>query len=512
MKFITIDKSPLWTSVFMAMFLALPVLQGCREDEPVKWVDLRYDNEESYLIDAAGEATVSFRVKSTDPWTVFGANDEDWYTITPASGDGGDIYTVTVSCKENKDLDDRSDIIYIKSDYWTGSEFLLTQKGIAYLDVEEFGNIAQEGDSPLTIEVKSNQDWTAEVTEGNAWLSIKEGTSGNGNMSIVLGATKNSGEQRSGQITVYDRHNVPAQLLTITQDGVLLMPLSPENGSYFVLYEQAQELRIPVTSNAVWSVSKDNPEEDWWYDIKTVNFEGDGEIVVDVQEYELGGGIAVRTGTIVLSTEAADDVTPVVKTVRFKQASPDANRTETHNGEALTSSPIVAGSQPMGTYNFYVAPFSDDTQIKLYFIWEDEAGFNGNPSFAELRFWLNTNSAAPMTTELSCMPYSNKANQWMGYARKPIDNTSQVKMTLTFGESEPDAGGNTWLYTAWYLNDELIVEDLSDGLDANNASDTWKVAYSRLAAAGGATINIWASAGSATLDKWEYISPLNWGE
>jgi len=506
-----INKNSLWAAVSMVVFLVVPALQGCKEDEPMKWVDLRYDNEESYLVDAAGTTTVSFRVKSTDPWTVFGTNDEDWYTITPSSGAGGEICTVTITCKENNDLDDRSDVINIKSDYWTGSQFQLTQKGIAYLEVGEFGKISQEGD-PIQIDVLSNQDWTAEVTGGDIWLSIKDGASGNGNKSITLGAAKNSGEQRFGEVTIYDRHDVPAQLLTITQNGVVLTPLSPDNGNYFVLYEQAQDLRIPVESNAVWTVAKENPEDDWWYDIEGTSFDGNGEIVVKVKEYEVGGGVAVRTGTIVLSTEAAEGVTPVVKTIRFKQASPDANRTTTHEGGTLSGSPITAGSQQMGTYHFYIAPFSDDTKVKIYFIWEDAEGFNGAPAFAELRYWLNTNAAAPMTTELSCMPYSNKANQWMGYARQPIDNTKPVKLTMNFWESEPDASGNVWLYTAWYLNDKLIVEDLSDGLDASDTPDTWKVPYSRIAATGGANLSMSTGAGTATLEKWEYISPLNWGE
>ncbi|UVP34840.1 hypothetical protein NXW58_08100 [Bacteroides faecis] len=73
-------------------------------------------------------------VKSTDPWEVFGKY--DWYTISPSTGEAGETYTVTVICKENTELDDRIDTLNIKSDYWTGKRFVLTQKGTAYLNVE----------------------------------------------------------------------------------------------------------------------------------------------------------------------------------------------------------------------------------------------------------------------------------------------------------------------------------------------------------------------------------------
>ena len=42
-------------------------VQSCKDDEPIKWVDLRYKAADSYTIAASGEETVSIQVKSTDP-------------------------------------------------------------------------------------------------------------------------------------------------------------------------------------------------------------------------------------------------------------------------------------------------------------------------------------------------------------------------------------------------------------------------------------------------------------
>ena len=151
------------TGISLATLLpAFSLLQGCDDSEAEKWVDLRYRVEDSYLVEAKNPEPVSFQVKSTDPWEVFGKY--DWYTISPSTGEAGETYTVTVTCKENTELDDRIDTLNIKSDYWTGKRFVLTQKGTAYLNVEGVDMIDQEGNSE-TFSVLSNQKWTAKVTE-----------------------------------------------------------------------------------------------------------------------------------------------------------------------------------------------------------------------------------------------------------------------------------------------------------------------------------------------------------
>ena len=123
-------KQSIASSIFFVAFVTTPLLHSCKDDEAQKWVDLRYRVEQdAYTIDAKGTQTITFQVKSTDPWEVFGENHYDWYTISPSTGDDPEkTYDVTITCKENTDLDDRTDIINIKSDYWTGKQFTLTQK------------------------------------------------------------------------------------------------------------------------------------------------------------------------------------------------------------------------------------------------------------------------------------------------------------------------------------------------------------------------------------------------
>ena len=196
----------------------------------------------------------------------------------------------------------------------------------------------------------------------------------------------------------------------------------------------------------------------------------------------------------------------MTKSIRFKQASPDENRTQTSDGMALNNTGFTSeDGLPVGRYTFYLAPYTSADCIYLYFFWQKDG-----KSFAELRFWLNT-SFAPGKTELSCMPYCNDVNKWQNNLLVPVDNTKQVKIALDIKESAPDASGNTWIYSEWWLNDKMIAKATSDGIaDSNGVSDTWKVPFTDINAGG--YFRIWAFSGSATLDRWEYTSPVVWGE
>ena len=85
------------------------------------------------------------------------------------------------------------------------------------------------------------------------------------------------------------------------------------------MYAQAQQLTIPVESKAEWEVSKENEADDTWYHFEKTSFDSSADIVINVDAHE---GSSVRTGIIVLSTKAAEGATPLMKTIKIKQANP----------------------------------------------------------------------------------------------------------------------------------------------------------------------------------------------
>ena len=89
-----------------SVYAALPALLtmlfavACQDDEPQKWVDLRYKAEDAYILEATAPSPIRLQVKSTDPWRVYGLHD-DWCTITPAEGTSGEIFDVEVCYSDN---------------------------------------------------------------------------------------------------------------------------------------------------------------------------------------------------------------------------------------------------------------------------------------------------------------------------------------------------------------------------------------------------------------------------
>lgn len=470
------------------------MMQSCKDDdEAMKWVDLRYRVEDSYLREAKNPEPVTFLVKSTDPWEVFGKY--DWYTISPDKGEAGETYTVTITCKENTELDDRIDTINIKSDYWTGKKFVLTQKGTAYLNVEGVDRIDQFGGAE-TFDVLSNQKWTAKVTQGEIWLSIQSGASGELDGKITVTASANTGEQRTGIVTIYDRHGKIAQEVECTQNGVLLTPATPENGNWFAIYEQAQQLIIPVEANTEWSVSKENEVDDDWYDFEKSSFNGTDNLVINVSEHK---GSSVRTGVIVLATKADEGATPLIKTVKFKQANPKIPVVKEVN-QTVSGDYYGPGSLMPGRYNFYLEPFGN-TQINFFFIW------SGSNPYAELRYHILNKK-----TNLSTTPWCSDVFSENSSCIHSVDTSKPNVLSFDIREAvDTKDPTKSWIYTEWILNDVVIAKATSDGIsDANGTSDTWKVPFDQISAGGNFLLR--ASGGSAVLTKWEYIAPLVWGD
>lgn len=482
-----INKITLLGLSCLMLFSASSLLQSCKDDdEAKKWVDLRYRVEESYLVEAKNPEPVSFQVKSTDPWEVFGKY--DWYTISPDKGEAGETHTVTITCKENTSLDDRIDTLNIKSDYWTGKRFILTQRGIAFLNVEGIDFLLSKDNDQKTFKVLSNQKWTAKVTDGSDWLSISSGESGENNGDITIHSTVNTGEQRTGKVTIFDRHGVSRQIVPCVQDGVLLSPAVPENGNWFVAYEEAQTLEIAVEANSEWTASKENEEDDWFTLPKT-SFTGSDNLQISLIEHL---GSKVRTGVVVLTSKAEEGVTPVVKKVKFKQANPQTPVVKEVN-QTITGSYSGPGSLMPGIYNFYLAPMTAKT-FRLFFIWGD----------TELRYHIIEG-----ITTLSTRPWCADVFDERGDCRKPVDTSKANVLSFNIAESI-DAKGNAWIYTDWILNGTSIVANISDGITNTGVDDTWKAPWSIAAAGGNFSMSV--SDGSATLEKFEYIAPLVWGD
>ena len=225
-------------------------------------------------------------------------------------------------------MDDRIDTVTIKSDYWIGKQFTITQKGTARLIINhENDTIINSSIGQKTFTVNSNQDWSCKVTEGSEWLSIVSGSTGTIDGDVTVETTENKGESRTGIVTVLDRHQVPVATVTYYQEGVLLVP---EKEEYRESYKN-HDIFIDVESNTDWTLEKGS-EYDIWYQIETgTSYNGNATIKIHL---DVNGGVSLRKTEIVLKTVSNDEnVSPVVKRVIIKQGpTPQPDRTEMDQG------------------------------------------------------------------------------------------------------------------------------------------------------------------------------------
>lgn len=485
----------LGASCFM-IATASQLLHSCSEDEPMKWVDLRYKTEDAYLFSASGEESYTIQVKSTDPWSVFAK--EDWSKITPNQGDADKIYDVTISCKENTDLDDRIDTVSIKSDYWTGKRFVITQKGIAYLNVEGTGFIITKTGNAASFQVVSNQKWTAKVTEGEQWLSITSGESGEQNGTISITATGNNGEKRTGKVSIYDRHGVARQIVDCTQDGVTLTPEIPENGKWYALQSNAQQMEINIDADVEWTVVKDN-EEDLWFSINTASTTT-RKLVLDVQE---NSGSAVRISSLTLTSKAEAGSEPVVKQIKFRQINAPFVQTKTLN-KAIGSTRYVEENMAYGEYHFFMKPpMKLPGQFQISLRWE----WSGGTYYVQYN--LTDGVAAGLTS-----PWNSPVNmEETGYHRA-VDTSKEnsigfkIELGTKPGFVDPSTQKPIGNFI-WYVNKEPVVSlqevphIIITGLLWENIVNT--PASLNMVYAG-------SDGGSIFVEKYEYIAPLDWGE
>lgn len=475
-----------WYAVWCILAIGTSLLMhSCTDDEATKIVDLRYRAKDTYNLPAANPQAIKIQVKSSEQWMVY-SDHPDWCSISPEQGEAGETFDVSIQYKANTELDDRTDTITVKSNYWVGKWITVIQKGTAYLNTENADDILlskEEADAEATFKVLANQNWTAKVTEGEAWLSIKGAASGTNDGTLTVTAISNPSEKRYGTVTLYDRHNVAQQTVKITQDGI---QIDPDNNLFHENHE-AHNIEINVVSNGKWTVAKDDDMQEW-YSFSSTSFSGNGKLIVSLNA---NNGTAVRKATFTLSSELIPGVEPVVRTITIKQA---YNGTEHHvfnnaestnwkvnNGTCSFSDEgfyskigriIRSGMQP-GYYSFHIKEMAPDAQTVIFFTY-------GN---IELRWHLNM---ATGKTNYSTLP-------WTELAQKSFDK-SNGSYTLGLSLTKAEDGN---MNVAWYLDDKLCA----------TYPGTFGIEYGT-----NSTVLIGTNQSSATFDWWEYTPNYEWGD
>jgi hypothetical protein len=469
-------------------------------------VDLRYNPQDIYNINASSPEEIRFEVSSTKDWEVSG--NADWYAINPEKGGPGTIYVVTVNAKENTELDDRIDTVTIKSDYWVGKRFVINQKGTAFIRVENPDTVFTKDAEEKSLTITSNQNWSLRVTKGSEWLSVVSGQSGSQNGSFQLKVVANKGERRFGELSIYDRYDKLYSTLTLIQEGVTL-----DAAAYsFRVPRKAGVYRLPVESNTEWKISK--PDDISWISFNQTTYSGDGIVEINYMENTAS---SVRSVEFTIETlGGGEDIEPVSKNIVLKQAptlAPDRhhfNQTGAiwgqwtslkpvfEDGDLITKVPArtedrcrayYVGEAPLGIYSVKVKSTdmtpADMSQIYLGLLFSssDYRGY----SFA-------VNSDGMTLLEGGGISHNNV----------PVDYTGEFVITVSVEQL------NESLYVEWWLDGDVIATYLDHDLKPLSKTLTILLGFENASWHPGTSL---PSVEKGTVfDWWEYSPPVDWGD
>ena len=479
---------PALTSVF--------VLVSCRNEESMKWVDLRYKAEDAYTLEASSPAPVMLQVKSTDPWRVYGQHG-DWCTITPSEGPADEIFDIEVQYNDNTGLDDRIDTLVIQSDYWIGKWVQVTQKGTAYLNLEDADGIELPKDGGSgSFRVLSNQDWSVLPDKDASWLELAP-AEGSGDGTVSLSAGNNVGEQRYAKLSVCDRHDKVAYTVTVTQAGIRLDPAE----LLVKTDHKAKAYGIDVVSTTSWLVTGVEFEEDVdpWFTLPEKSYSGSGRLELSIEE---SSASKVRNAWITLKTVAGEGESVIEKIITVRQAYPvssekyefnDAEKAKwsVNQGTAefadgdVTFSPgrLLRSGFVTGNYTFRISSCSIDAKPQIYFV-NDDWNF-------EIRWWLNCNTGK---TEISVRNAGTNA-KWTNTTFDPA-----VPHEIGLRMAETSDGYTRY---EWVLDGVVFNSYTCDGTDGGKYAMPYNSKYSTF---------LGCAAGTVTYDWWDYSTYFDWGD
>ena len=509
-------------NILCAASVLLMALSGCqkKDGETVKTVDLRYRAQSSYDLPATGAQSFTILVASSEPWTVTSAH-PDWCIISEEEGVASDpelvhtgkadATTIRVQYYDNTGLDDREDKITIKSDYWVGKVITVTQKGIAFLTIpdSDLDLSVEKAGGDYFIHIKSNQDWSSKVTDGE-WLSIAEGATGNGDGTVTVATEVNAKELRYGEVTVYDRHQKASAIVKFTQDGVQLVPATEE---LRVGYDQASG-ELAITSNTKWKVTKESGDD--WFDIVTGEGEKDGSIKFSFNKNE---GSGLRKATVILENiienegdfhvektivvKQAYHVVPVTvmfdedELAKWKQESGQAKYVKGQGMVFTNVCTLQNGSMPFGDYTFYwkdINAVNNGVRVRTVFAYDD---------IQEIKFGLRISSEG---AKVMYLDFNASSSGKSGVPEKyTVPKDLDFSVPHTFSCRFLPIVGSEYCHVCIYMDGNMILDfDTSEKILDEVKWGTKINMYLSVDSGG--------SGDSAVLEKYEYSEPLNWDD
>lgn len=202
--------------------------------------------QSEYVVETKG-GTISVNFTSTKEWSA--TSGQSWCKITPTSGEGGSVL-LSITIEENTSFDQRNAAVTITSET-VSKKITVTQKQKDALTLTSSKQEVPYNGGNISIEVKSNVDYTYEIEESaKGWIK-PVGTKAMTTSNIQLSVSENdSFDKREGKITIKSGDLV--ETYTVYQDGAVPSIVLSQNE--YAVQSGGETITIQLKSNVEYQM------------------------------------------------------------------------------------------------------------------------------------------------------------------------------------------------------------------------------------------------------------------
>lgn len=231
---------------------------------------------------AGGPTVVSIQADATCSWTA--ASNVAWLAVTGVGvGTGNGSVTITASPNTGAARTGTATI--------AGRTFTVNQAGscAGSLSPTSATVAAAGGAGPsIAVTIAPGCAWTASTAD--SWLSITQGASGNGNGAVAFSATANTGNVRTGSLTI------AGQSFAVTQAGSCATSINPPSQSVPATSGSGSAIAVSAAGGCAWTATT---TASWITITGGASGTGNGSVTFTFTA-NTGSG---RTGTISIGTQ-----------------------------------------------------------------------------------------------------------------------------------------------------------------------------------------------------------------
>lgn len=258
-------------SLLFAIHLMM-VLTAC-SDVDIKgyYISSDYIKSDAEIVLEGNNGSVAYTVVTDGAWSF--ANVPSWMTISPMSGFGETIVTITMTDNPSA-VDVRNTQITLRTSNQERTINVSQKPAKEYIESDIITQTYSAAGGTEKFSIRTNTNWTLNLT-GSFFTASPMSGSGNATITVVC-QPQESEDQRIGSLDIIGQSEVFR--IPIAQLGIMrTLTLSPENVTVDAV---ANTVAIMLNGDASWTASS-NAE---WATVTQLSGKGSGAVLVNIDE------------------------------------------------------------------------------------------------------------------------------------------------------------------------------------------------------------------------------------